>query len=150
MRDIANQLSAVLLLEPQVLTSTADHTTKILDTAKFDSAAVAVELGEWTGAWSAAATCSFELQESATTANADFTAVAAGNMVGAFTVVDAATKDQTIQSVGYIGHKRYLRLKIDMTPGTGTGITAAPTSVIGVLGHPDNRPSTAPAPVTAT
>jgi hypothetical protein len=87
------------------------------------------------------------LQESDTVVGTDFTTVAAGDLVGAFTVVNASTKDQTSQMVGYIGSKRYIRVALTYT---STGISASLVAVDAMLMRARRVPPTAPAPVTAT
>ena len=77
------------------------------------------------------------------------TDVATADMQGAFTLIDATSEDVLIQTVGYIGSKRYVRVKLDFTTGTG-GISSAPVAVMGLLGSADYYPITAPAAVAAT
>lgn len=146
MHDLKNRLAFVQLMDPQDTNDNDDQTSNILDTAGFGSAAIAVLIGAITGV-AAGHDVIPVLQESDTTADADFTDVAAANIEGAFTKVDNATKDQTVQVVGYKGSKRYVRVKLDFT---GTNITAALFAVLGILGEGPVLPPTAPAAITAT
>jgi len=59
--------------------------------------------------------------ESDTTAAADFTAVADGDLVGLetdLTVTDDATDSVAVGSLGYIGTKRYVRVVVTGSTGT--------------------------------
>ena len=62
-----------------------------------------------------------EVQESDTTAAADFTAVADADLVGteaALAVTDDTTDSVAIGSIGYIGTKKYVRVVVTGTTGT--------------------------------
>jgi hypothetical protein len=146
-RDLKNNIAIVQLLAPQVINNT-DTKSSLLDTRGFESAIMIVNLGDFTGV-DADSTFTPILQESDTTVDGDFTSVAAADIEGAFTLVDATNEDSVVQSVGYKGTKRYIRVLLDFVTGTG-GITSAPVSVTGLLGHASYRPVTAPAAVSAT
>jgi hypothetical protein len=64
--------------------------------------------------------------------NSTFTAVAAADLQGSFTQINAAA-DETIEVVGYIGDKRYVRAKITED---SAGVTGVIISVCLVRGHP--------------
>lgn len=64
--------------------------------------------------------------------NSTFTAVAAADLKGSFTQINAAA-DETIEVVGYIGDKRYVRAKITED---SAGVTGVVISVVLVRGHP--------------
>lgn len=69
----------------------------------------------------AAAGFSVEIQESDTTADADFTAVADADLVGAesdLAVTDDGTDSVAIGALGYIGTKKYIRAVVTGTTGT--------------------------------
>jgi hypothetical protein len=144
--DLYSNLAFVQLLEPQDTNDNDDQTSNLLDTLGFESAVVLVDIGTITGV-GATASLLPTLQECDTTTGGSFGDVAAADMEGAFTLVDATTEDQCVQRVGYKGSKRYLRVKLDYT---GTDITASLVSVTGVLGNPRVYPATAPAAVSAT
>ena len=144
-KDFKANIATVLLLEPADLAST-DTASSILDTADCNGVEVDVIVGALTGV-DATNFITPVLQESDTTKAADFTAVNAADMLGAFSKVDAATKDSVIQRVGYIGSKRYLRVNLDYTDD---GITAGIVGVVGILGYAKEGPMTAPAAVAAT
>lgn len=143
--DLINNVAITMLAEP------ADHAavdfySDILDTQGFESAQLSAIIGTLTGV-DADNNLAITAEESNTTVNGDFTTVAAGDLDGAFTLIDAATEDQLIQSVGYKGIKRYIRLKFNYTGG---GISASLVSAIGLLSHGRVKPVTAPAAVSST
>jgi hypothetical protein len=144
-RDLKSNIATVLMLEPADLVAT-DTVTDLLDTADCFGVEVDAIIGELTGVGAANFLIPI-LQESDTIAGSDFANVDAEHILGAFTKVDAATKDSIIQRVGYIGHKRYIRVKFDYT---GEGITAGIVGAVGILGYPKEAPFTAPDPVSAT
>lgn len=146
-RDLKSNIGQVLLLAPQTINDT-DTNSSLLDRLGFESAVVTVLCGNFTGV-DADSTFLAVLQESDTTVGTDFTDVATADMQGAFTLIDATSEDVLIQTVGYIGSKRYVRVKLDFTTGTG-GISSAPVAVMGLLGSADYYPITAPAAVAAT
>lgn len=146
MRDLYNNIAVVHLLDAKDIT-TSDTASSILDLQGFESACILVNVGAITTP-DADSYITPVLQESDTTANGDFTDVDAADIIGAFTKIDAATKDQTTQFVGYKGTKRYIRVNIDITDADN-GISHALVSVDGILGHPHTAPAVAPAPVTA-
>ena len=143
--ELISNVAMVMLAEP------ADHAavdfcSNILDTRDFESARLSAIIGTLTGV-DGSNYLEITAEESDTTVDGDFTTVAAGDLKGAFTKIDAATEDQLIQSVGYMGIKRYIRLKFNYTGG---GISASLLSVIGLLSHGRVKPVTAPAAVIAT
>lgn len=145
MKDQAKDLSVVMLLEAQDLVAT-DTSSNILDTAKFDSATLLVSVGALTGVDGSNYLTPI-LQESDSVADTGFAAVDAADIIGGFTKIDATSKDSVIQKAGYIGGKRYVRVKLDYT---GTGITAGIVGVIGLLGNAGINPAATVAPISAT
>ncbi len=65
--------------------------------------------------------------------NITFTAVAAGDLEGSFTLIDDPAEDDVVQVVGYKGAKRYLRLFVDFT---GTHTVGTPISAVIVRSRP--------------
>lgn len=99
----------------------------IVDVRDYAGATLSLITGTVTDAGTASG-FAFEIQESDTTADADFTAVADADLIGteaALTVTDDADDDTAIGSIGYIGTKRYLR--VVATGTTGTDATVAGT-----------------------
>jgi hypothetical protein len=144
-RDLKNNIAKVMLTEP------ADHDytdffSNILDTQGFEGAELVAIIGTLTGV-DVSNTLTITAEECDTTVTGSFTTVAAADLEGAFTLIDASTEDQVIQSVGYYGTKRYIRLKFNYA---GTGISASIVSAIGLLSNPRVSPAVAPAAVSAT
>jgi hypothetical protein len=133
------------LLDAQDLAHT-DTASAWLDTNQCDGSVLSVNVGALTGV-DGSNYLTPVLQESDTTVATDATTVAAGDVQGAFTKMDANTEDQVTQFVGYIGSKRYVRVNLDYT---GTGITASLVSVDGILGMAKYPPSPTVAAVAAT
>lgn len=144
-RDLKNNIATVLLKEPvdAVATTVA---SSILDTARFEGVEIDAIIGELTGV-DGSNHLTPVLQESDTVVGTDFEAVAAADMIGAFTKVDAAAEDSLIQRVGYIGKKRYVRVNFVYV---GAGITAGIIGCVGILGRPETAPAVAPAALSAT
>lgn len=146
-RDLKSNLAVVQLLKPQAINDT-DTLSALLDCLGYESASVIVSMGVFTGADSDS-TMLPVLLECDTTVGASFTAVAAADIIGAFTLVNSTSVDELSQIVGYRGSKRYVRVNFDFTTGTG-GITSASAAVLGLIGRSGTRPVTAPAAVAAT
>ena len=150
MRDLKNNVAVVSLLDPVTLTTTAiaDTKTNYTDLQGYDSAVVAVSYGTVATPATNSELIAV-LQESDTTADDDFDTVASTDMIGAFTAVDGAADDNTVQRVGYIGSKRYIRVLLDIT-NTGAGLTSVPVAVTAILGNADTCPAVAPTPAAAS
>ena len=143
--EIYNDIAHVMLKEPV----DAAHTTwksNILDTQGFESALLLAIIGALTGVDSSNY-ITLTLEESDTTADADFSTVDSSEVKGAFTVINADDEDQVIQKVGYLGIKRYIRV---VGTYTGSSISAGICGVVGLLSHGRVKPVTAPDPVSAT
>ncbi|MEN6370929.1 MAG: hypothetical protein ABFD64_02865 [Armatimonadota bacterium] len=147
MKDLKSNIGIVHMLDAKDIT-TNDTKSSLLDLQGFESAVIAVNVGAITTPDSTSYITPV-LEESDTTADGSFAAVAATDIIGAFTKMDAATEDQTTQYVGYVGTKRYVRVLIDITDDDG-GISHALVSVDGIVGDAHISPVTAPAPVAAT
>jgi len=81
-----------------------------------------------------------KLQESDTTADADFTDVASADHTGTLSVTDDTDDTVAVGQIGYTGTKRYLR-----AVATGTAGTDAVISGIAILGRPNYGPAAATA-----
>lgn len=145
MKDLKAELAVVHLLDAQN-TNDTDTVSSILDVRGFGGALIVVNVGALTGV-DGSNYLTPVLQESDTVVGTDFTTVAASDIHGAFTKMDATDEDQVSQVVGYHGRKRYIRVNLDFT---GTGITAAYEAVLGILGFPNSYPAVGPAPITAS
>lgn len=144
-KDITNKLAQCLALSP--VSVTASTTSSLIDTKGFEALDVQFVIGAMTGV-SAAKTFTLSLEESDTTAAADFTAVAAANTVdnAASILIDDIDEDDKVYNMGYIGTKRYVRAKITVAGA----ITANISSIVGQLGHAREEVESDVSPVTAT
>ena len=138
MRTVLENVELRPLLLPVVWSATA--ASLILDRAGFESAGIAWQVGLDAGTGlSSSHKVTPTLQESDTTVDADFTTVAAADMIYAPTVVDSTSKDETVQRIEYKGSKRFIRLLL-----TETGVVSCPMAILGVLGRATNAPVSAP------
>lgn len=114
------------------LSGTTASEGNIIDMQGFESLTYVAYTGIVTDAGTASG-FSFEVQESDTTADADFTAVADADLLGSeadLTVTSDDADEQLIGSIGYIGSKRYVRIV-----ATGTTGTDAVVVVAAIKGH---------------
>lgn len=98
----------------------------IVDMQGWGALTFVVQTGTVTDAGTASG-FSFEVQESDTTADADFTAVANADLIGlesALTVTSDTADDDIIGSIGYVGSKRYVRIVATGTTGTDAYVAA--------------------------
>lgn len=136
MKDLYNNIEVVSVLDP--ISVTANATYSDIDLAGFNSACLLISVGldanfDDSNKWV------FTLKhgdDGTTYANVetddmlDLT-VASGVVL----TIDAATKDNTLYKIGYVGGKRYLELTC-----TETGTIEAPLSIVLIKGHPENAP----------
>jgi hypothetical protein len=119
------------------LSGTTPSAGNIVDVTDYQAATFCLTTGTVTDAGTAAGFTT-EIQESDTTAAADFTAVANADLIGletALTVTDDAADGFAIGCVGYRGTKKYVRAVI-----TGTTNTNAVVAGIWVLQKPRYAP----------
>ena len=79
-------------------------------------------------------------------ASASYSAVAAANIEGAFTTVDAAGEDALTQWVGYKGTARYVLVYLNYTGATG----AWPIGVVAITANSGTQPEAAPTTAALT
>jgi len=141
MRDLHNNLTPVVALDPAVLTT--DATSAYLDLAGFEGAEVFMNLGASATSLSGSVTVSGKLLHSDASGSgfvavpeAEMLGAVAGTTTGEFFLADDPTEDECVHSVGYIGGKRYLKVMADLT-GTfsGGGIPVGAVLVKGVARH---------------
>lgn len=113
-RDLKSNTKALVSLTTQVVTADVTTPTHAIDTRDFDSAMFVVTSGTVTTAGIAKG-LAYESDDGTT-----WTAVAAADLVGAFTNMAAA---DLIQTVGYVGQKRYIGLGADYISGTSIILT---------------------------
>lgn len=110
-RDLDKDISVVSTLAPALLDATTEGAT--VDLAGFSKAAFVAHIGVVTDG-----TFAFDPEESddgSTWGN-----VAAGDLSGAFVNATSAA-DETVQEVGYLGTKRYIRCNVTVTGSPSTG-----------------------------
>jgi|GEM_PF-920646 len=159
-----HETQLVPMLINQAINNT-DTNTGLAERRGAEETLILVSCGNFTGLDSDS-TLELFLEESDSTAAASFTRVAVKDMIrdtthpqtsavlssaataGLFGTLNADAEDSTIYRVGYKGNKRYLRVALDFTTGTG-GITAAPVSVMAILGRAAHQPPTGVVAATA-
>ena len=133
LRDLKSNIGASESIRPAAHTATV--TGETVDTRGYDSAMALVAVGAVSGtddSPSNPAVFVVKLQESDTTMDGDFTDVASTDLQGTFST---SLVQNTVERVGYIGSKRYVRAVITKTSGT----SAAASAVI-VLGDAHIKP----------
>ena len=138
-RDISNRTTAVTCQDAKVFTADANGTT--VDTQGFESVMFVVNSGIEGDTLSGSVKFDFILEES--TDDSTFTAVTSSTSVtegsvdssGIFLTLDANGETPQTSQIGYIGGKRYVRVKID---ATGTHSNGTPISVQAILGNPQD------------
>lgn len=137
MRDISNRVKAVTCQDAKVFTADTNGTT--VDRIGFESVMFIVNSGIEGDTLSGSVKFDFILEESSD--DATFSAVTSSTSVtegsvdssGIFLTLDANGETPQTSQIGYIGGKRYVRVKID---ATGTHSNGTPISVQAVLGNP--------------
>lgn len=127
MRDLKNNIDAAQSLTPAARITSANGTSA--DLRGYGSAVALVAFGEWTDGTHTPA-----VEESDD--NVSFTAVAAGNLQGAFTPCSSAATDNVVQRVGYLGTKRYVRVALTVAGATEGALSSA----VVLRGHPASAP----------
>lgn len=141
MKDLANNLTVLQLVDPVVVTSDTNSTA--IDTQFDNGAMLIVNVGESGDTLSGSVKFDYILQDS--TDNASFSAVTDTKFVtygtvdgsGIFATIDAAAEDDAVHKIGYVGPNRYVRVVID---ATGSHSNGTPHSVSGVV-SPIHKPS---------
>lgn len=125
-RDLKSNVDAASGLSPAARTATG--TGSGVDLRDYDSAMAVFAIGNWTdGTW----TPSLQESDDDTT----YAAVAAADLQGTFTAISGTAGEYTVQRVGYIGAKRYVRPML-----SGTGTTGIDASAVIMRGHPRRAP----------
>lgn len=145
MMDLKSLIGVTLLKTPTDLAGT-DAASDWLDVKGHEGAVIAAIVGAQTGIDSSNYVTP-TLQEGDDTTDAGASAVAAADISGAFTKIDATSEDDVVQYVGYRGSKRYVRVKFDFA---GSGISAGYCAAVGIVGASASKPVSAPAAVAAT
>lgn len=127
-RDLLRNTVVTATLNPAVRTATATGTA--VDLRGFDAAFVTVNFGAWTDG-----THTPSLQHSVD--GSTYTTCSASDLDGAFAAVSSSAGNNTVQSVGYIGSQRYVRVVMTVAGAT----TGALSSAVVVAGSPRNAPT---------
>lgn len=128
LRDIHARINPALTLSPAVRTATAFGTT--VDTQGFGSAAFVVGFGAYTDGTH---TPSVQHSDDGST----WTTCTATEIDGVFTAVSSAGGANTVQRVGYLAAKRYLRVVMTIAGAT----TGAATTAFVVRGNASQQPA---------
>jgi hypothetical protein len=127
-RDLAHNILPTCPIKPAATTSTvAAATGNSTDTQGYEGVTAIVNLGTWTDG-----TFTPALYESDD--NATFTAVAATDLIGAFTAISSNANVNKCQWVGYKGGKRYIAVNIAVASAT-TGMIIGTTVVLSHARH---------------
>jgi hypothetical protein len=136
MRELYNGVLPVVLLP--AATYAADNTPTAVDLLGFDSALITLSVGAGGITFDSTNKIEFVLTHSLD--NTTYTNVTADDLVGVSSVTNgivrslvAAHAAGTVQSFGYIGNQRYLKLLADFSGTHGVG---TPVSATAVKGHP--------------
>lgn len=122
MRDTTLDKAVAQSVDADIVTSTATGTG--VDLREHNAATVLFIFGESNDTLSGSVYVTPTLEES-DTLGSGYTTVAAADMSGTLSVVDAAAEDSTVQVVGYMGTKRYVRAVFTLT---GTHTNGIPVS----------------------
>lgn len=136
-KDLVNNIKVARMISPISPAATGTINSQIVDTAGFNSCTVIIAAGaQGSGVTGVTPT----LQESATTTTGDFTDVADADLIGleAAAALAAAAGANKQAKLGYVGAKRYVRLRLAVT-GSATGVYSA----VAVLGDPIKGPQAA-------
>jgi len=139
MRDLANNTNTVSVLDPVVIT--ADNNPSGIDLQGFESAVFSVQTGIEGDTLSGSVKFDFILQDSDD--NSSFSVVTGSTNTtgkgvdssGIFLTLDANGETPQIQTIGYIGGKRYARVVID---ATGTHSNGTPMAITCTKGNPQD------------
>jgi hypothetical protein len=132
MRDMHNNISILHAISPQAVGTTGIAGGKLsgaLDRRGFES----VEFIYSSGASASVADTITPVVYEGDTTNGSFTSVAAADLVG--TKAPLTLSAAKSGKVGYVGSKRYLKLRL-----YGTGTATAVVAAVAVLGNPAIRP----------
>jgi hypothetical protein len=114
----------------QKAAKTATENGGSFEVADYHSACFVVDAGTWTDG-----THTIEFQESDD--DSTWTAIADGDLDGSEPVIDGATDDDQQYYVGYMGNKRYVRVKNTVASAT----TGAVVGAYVLAGHPHHIPA---------
>lgn len=123
LRDLHNSIAVTQSVKAQNRTSSVSGTG--VDLSTYSGAEVIFNVGASADTLSGTVYITPVVQESDTDSDANYTDVAAADLLGSLTVIDAAAEDEVTQKVGYIGNKRYIRARYVFTGTHSTGTPVA-------------------------
>lgn len=126
-RDINKDVAVAETLSPNIVTSTTAGDT--VDLLGFRQAMFVAHIGTITDG-----TYAFDPEESDD--DSTWTNIAAGDLSGSFTNASSSA-DDTIQEVGYLGSKRYIRCNVTVTGSPSDG---GPIGITVIKGAPRQAP----------
>ncbi len=137
-RDLLNNIHTQVALAPVVATNATVLTTSTIDTLGYNSLVFATLLGTIAGT---GVTGTVQVFDGDVSDMSDEAVVAANELVGTLSLAGfIQTDDGESRKIGYVGNKRYVRMKI-----TPTGNNAnLPIAVLAILGHPNSLPTANP------
>jgi hypothetical protein len=131
-RDLHSHIDDRVALDPQAIATDTTTAGNIIDTEGFES----LEFLLWTKtvtdgdyAW--------KIEHGDDAALADAADAASDDVLGSLAGFTADTDDNSVNRVGYIGKKRYVRASIVST-NTTTGVDAI--GILAILSHPRRAP----------
>lgn len=133
-RDLASNIGTAVAIAPAVVTDNTAQVGEVIDLAGFRSMAFVIATGTLADA---DATFEVLVEEGDESNGSDMAAVADSDLIG--TEAEAGfdfSADTATRKIGYVGHKRYVRLTV--TPSGNSG--NAPIAAVAVLGHAAERP----------
>lgn len=136
MRDLKNNLGALVALNSALTTATTDTAGNAIDTRGYGAVMLVAHSGAVT---TTTASIALRVQESDTSTASDFSDVADDDLIGTeadFSFTAGATSiANAVRRIGYIGGKRYIR-PVRTGAASATGVVGA----VAILGEPDRLP----------
>lgn len=144
MRDLYSNLSVVNMLSAIVGNNdTEGEPATSIDTKGYESAVAVAAIGVSGDTLSGSVKIDVVAEESdddttfTPITDADQVQGATPDSNGIVATIDDAAEDDVVVKVGYLGFKRYFRLRLDFT---GTHTNGTPIAMLGLRGHPHVAP----------
>lgn len=138
MRDLVNNIHSTQVLDPQVATDATVLVTDTMDTQGFSSLAFIVVLGTLAAT---AVTGTVEVYHGDESDMSDEAAVEDKDLNGTEALAGFTQADDGVtRKIGYVGSKRYVRVKITPTSNDAN----LPISVVAIQGHAHETPTDNP------
>ena len=132
-RDLKNDISTSVAIEPQALSGTNDLTGEIIDTKGYSSVTFVL----LTDAIAVGSLDAQLLIQEGDAANLSDAATATDLVGTAAATAIAETDDKVTKTIAYIGSKRYVRSNLTVTTNAGTDVVGA----VCILGHAQSNPA---------